>query len=108
MKEAKEVIAGGASRAILLRRLVVLFVLVASAITVSLLVRKFIADEQQEDFESQFFFDSDSIKLFDAIGERMDAVFSANDALVTKLVSYAHYSNSLCLLSPCQALLSRP
>lgn len=90
--EIEAVISKRTSKAIWLVRLTVLLVLIVSAITVSFMVYKYMSEAEQEEFDKQF--ESDANKLIDAIGSTIDSTISANNALITKIVAFARYSNS--------------
>jgi class 3 adenylate cyclase len=73
-------------------RMIVLAVLVASALSVALVVYFYTSGSEKDDFEQQFI--SDSLKVFEAVGTSLDLTIGAADSFIVKVVSYAKYSNS--------------
>jgi class 3 adenylate cyclase len=91
-QEKKEEIAKAEDKAVFMLRLVVIAVLVMSAVGVSLAVFFYMRSTEDHEFEAQF--ESDSLKVLEAIGSTLDETLGATDAFIVKMIAYARYSNS--------------
>jgi hypothetical protein len=90
--EEIEEIGKGESKAVFWSRIAVLAVLVASAVGVALVVFFYLSGSETDEFETQF--NSDALKVQEAVGKSLDSTLGATDAFVVKLVAHARYSNS--------------
>ena len=91
IEEQKE-IAAAETKAVFRLKLFVLAVLVASAISVSLVVYHYMTRAETVSFEGSF--DDDSDKVFESIGSSLDRTLEAIDSFVVATASYAEATNS--------------
>jgi hypothetical protein len=89
--EEIEEIGKGESKAVFWSRIAVLAVLVAATVGVALSVFFYMSGSETDQFETQF--NSDALKVQEAVGKSLDSTLGATDAFVVKLVAYARYSN---------------
>jgi hypothetical protein len=90
--EEQEEIAQSETKAVFWLRMMVLLVLILSAVAVSLSVYFYTSESEQNEFETQF--NSDSVKVLEAVGNTLDTTLGAADAFVLRVVAYGRYSNS--------------
>ena len=92
LEARKDLIEKRDDRAIVVIRLLTIFVLVSVAVAVSFSVYFFSAEDEQSDFD-QAFHDKAS-KLIDSFGSKAGSRLLALDTFAVDMVSYAHYSGS--------------
>ena len=80
------------NKAVFWLRALLAVVMVASAITVTLLVYKYSSSSEQNEFEARY--TSDAQKLFEAIGTNFDLTMGAADAFMFRVVSQARSTNA--------------
>lgn len=79
------------NKAVMLWKIVVVLVMLASTVGVAVIVFLYLSREEQSEFEAAF--SSDSNKVFEAIGNALDIKLGAVDAFVTSIVSFAKATN---------------
>lgn len=80
------------NKAVFWLRMLLVGVLLVCAVVVAILVHKYSRDEEENAFHAQF--ESDSHKMFEAIGNNFDLTMGAADAFMFRLVSQGHSTNS--------------
>ncbi|KAL3926182.1 MAG: hypothetical protein SGBAC_013575 [Bacillariaceae sp.] len=93
VQQKREEIANRESKQVFWLRFFLLFVVVASAVAIVTFVYLHLSKAEEEEFQKQF--QSDSTKVFEAMGTTMDQTVGTTDAFIRQLVSFArHDANS--------------
>lgn len=90
--QQREKIAASESKLVFWLRMLVFLLLICSAIAVVVGVYLYLSDQEEDEFERKF--ESDSTKIFEAVGKRFDQVLGSTDAFIMQVLTYARYSES--------------
>jgi hypothetical protein len=88
----REIIAKGEDTAVFRLKLLVLVILVVTTVGFAITVFLYTSDTEEDDFETQFSFDS--TKIFESVGSTLDFTLGAVDSFLVGLVSFARFTNT--------------